>query len=227
MNICCYLSITQSIWSSHIRHCEHWGEPCVIHSLERLFYALNFTGNRRKTSEKKKIGEREGWKNGKKQSISVFLSFWFKSLTSIILSWLFFTVLWTSIEQTKSADFRDVASACSTCCLVYPLKRNQRVPLDISVHYLHKRTFFFLAGWPDLPHLLLTLQLLLCLLYFSHLSSPMRLPKTDFPQTVKSDGENLRLRSQSCLDLTSVCVRARVCVCFFRNPSDCLFLLFF
>lgn len=109
--------------------------------------------------ENRRKGGMEKWK---KQSISVFLSFWFKSLTSIILSWLFFTVLWTSIEQTKSADFRDVASACSTCCLVYPLKRNQRVPLDISVHYLHKRTFFF---WLD------DLIFLTCYLLFSFFSA--------------------------------------------------------
>ena len=51
----------------------------------------------------------------------------------------------------------------------------------------------------------------------------MRLPKTDFPQTVKSDGENLRLRSQSCLDLTSVCV----CVCVFSETHLTAYFFFF
>lgn len=117
-------------------------------------------------------------------------------------------------EQQLNKCIQRVWKRKGTMCYLHhvaALEEKQKCPstLDLSVHYLpHRRPFFWVDDLMFLTCYLLLHSSSLPSLFFSPFI-PGEAAKNIFSQTVKSGGENQRLRSQSCLQSGAVCV----CVC--------------
>lgn len=123
--------------------------------------------------------------------------FWISCFTSLIS------------QETKKEGGREHRRRrlIFSCCI---WRKTSRFPKTFQFTTFTKEPAF-LGGWPALPLSLLTLQLFLSPLYFSHLLFPRESAKNIFSQTVKSAGRKPKIK------ISKLCGRAGpdVCDCFF------------
>lgn len=120
---------------------------CYSDRLQKLFYRVNLTGNRRRNIEKKKIGETK-----RPKSIPIMISNFQLRTASLYQK--------QSLQCCKD-QFKECIFSfwnCDTCCLIFFI-----FIFDVVFEGKHfgslpsTKNHLFPGGWPGLPHLLLTL----------------------------------------------------------------------